>query len=558
MRGILYSHKYMFFLYGAKKKKSHIYLILNYLNVPMASDSDTDAAMAAILRGGITSGDEPIRFPSPKKPERMPVAKPEPVRSEADRVRAWRQKKRAAETRGYRARGSRILIDKPGATPRLVRANSAAKRKPGTTCRPGHTGTPASYGGLRPLRRTISASKGPESRCQKADRAYSRACNRVSKKTTPHFYRTEIFEYKCTCGCATKCPNEQVCLSKVCSKVDNPCALWQNNRAYVAYARPYGNPLEARFHELERHWKPVENDEQETMHEWQFSIANIPVCKHAYMQWWGFPRNGQTQASMHMVEAGKIFNGKKLRIAKKRDRSMFNSCKSFLTRWYNLFGQEFVDREGCVAVQPYNKFELWDGLYSDWCTAYNSPRADYTTFVNMTNNKTEFEWVFVRKRPPVDTGCPICAKLDKMHAAIKTPEDKVAYETACRAHHNDIKSWRGMYDTKKMIAAMNPNQVLSAVIDGMGQWGIWLPIYKRVMSKDSTRKMRQKITGISLHGNSTAFYRTYPWIGCGGNLTCTILWEEIRKLGAKVPPLLYLQVRSYRRLLSTPFALCET
>ena len=55
--------------------------------------------------------------------------------------------------------------------------------------------------------------------------------------------------------------------------------------------------------------------------------------------------------------------------------------------------------------------------------------------------------------------------------------------------------------------------------------------------------MRQKITGIAAHSKYSGFYRNYPWISSGANLTCTILWLSLQWLNFELPPTIYLQVR---------------
>ena len=82
----------------------------------------------------------------------------------------------------------------------------------------------------------------------------------------------------------------------------------------------------------------------------------------------------------------------------------------------------------------------------------------------------------------------------------------------------------------------------SWVIDGMGQWGIWLPIFNILQSKDKTQKMRQKITGLISHHKRTGLYRSFPWVGCGANLTCTIMWHMIQRTKFDLPPTLFIQV----------------
>ena len=195
--------------------------------------------------------------------------------------------------------------------------------------------------------------------------------------------------------------------------------------------------------------------------------------------------------------------------------------------------------------------ETWAGIYTKYCTKFKLDRADKSWFEKIMLGD-DFKWAHERERPRVDTGCKRCKELDEQERESRFSLAKKAAYKQDRAYHNKEIVWmREMYRAKQDRARTLPRSYMSWCFDGMGQWGIWLPIFTKLQGKDNIKKFRQKVTGFAVHGKHEFMYRTYHWVKCGANLTCTLIWRTLERLQWELAPTLYIQVRNPRSRVRT-------
>ena len=495
--------------------------------------------------GAYESSDQASNDDFNKRPAKK-QAREARFKTHAERMTAMREAQKAQGRRKYRKRDKPIKIDNTNGAIMTVPRRKILKLRTPAVRELRRNVTPSTLSARKTLATTHTVEKKVREQKRRRDQ---RKQEKYERATQPAIFHETIGCFNCgvtDSNSPHKCPFGGCCLQNLTRRLETPMQEWKNNKAHVTVLAPHADHKQTRFEELKQHCKRCPETGKIS---WDYTIGNLPVCARAYYQWWGFPRGGQTWTMRRIIERDGNYDAKAISRKFGRCKKKQEGVQTFLTLYYNLMGQEFVDRPEHVAVKPFEKLSLFRDLYCNWCAIVGVPVASLSTFKHVSNSKELWDWVHIRKRPPVDTGCKTCEKIDKMLDEIKTPEDRLAYQKLNKAHNRDIRQWRGMYEMKKENARMNPALALSMVIDGMGQWGIWLPIFRKMKAKDGTRKMRQKITGIAAHSKYSGFYRNYPWISSGANLTCTILWLSLQWLNFELPPTIYLQVRLFCRSL---------
>jgi len=86
---------------------------------------------------------------------------------------------------------------------------------------------------------------------------------------------------------------------------------------------------------------------------------------------------------------------------------------------------------------------------------------------------------------------------------------------------------RSVYVRKRQLAQERPDLYMSLIIDGMSQDHCVLPYCANINTKSVL--LKQKVIGAKQHGFSRTFYRTFPHVASGSNITIEVLTREIEK-----------------------------
>ena len=190
----------------------------------------------------------------------------------------------------------------------------------------------------------------------------------------------------------------------------------------------------------------------------------------------------------------------------------------------------------------------------------------YSTFCKVFKKK--LKGVKIRRKKETSSDCWRCNAIDDTMSKTKRTERAPVKEE--RKNHR--RHYRGQKETYKSIVMRtlaNLLMFLSMIFDGMDQWKTyvpWMPGASNTLpgfrwstllaNHDGKQlmlgcRLKQKVTGIYVHGLVLCFYITYAWTSGDADLNCTALqhtlWlisDKLMGAGRGFSPYWYIQVCS--------------
>ena len=213
---------------------------------------------------------------------------------------------------------------------------------------------------------------------------------------------------------------------------------------------------------------------------------------------------------------------------------------SWLDNHFKLSG-DFQPNTGEIHLDPVEKKEVYEEYVNEATLCDLQPQS-LTQFCKIW--KDCFSNVKIRKYKACTGKCAICADFTVYSREHKTRK-AMEYIRVCRMiHRADFMSDRALYNERKKLSELYPNEYLSIITDGMQQTHCELP-YSGNRYSHGANKLKQHLQGITTHFRRTRMYRTLDHISLGANAcvyTLLSALEEEYLPSGKLPRTVYIQI----------------
>ena len=252
------------------------------------------------------------------------------------------------------------------------------------------------------------------------------------------------------------------------------------------------------------------------------------------------------------------------------------ACLPQKDRWLQAFSwiKAFFALECESPPNNGNISELPAALYSKQSVFdlyHTEMRFDHPSDEHEPLNYNEFVVLWLKIFPNVKckkyqevTGkCDTCCTLYELMKVSNSYADFQKLEQFKVLHRMEVTTQKAAYYANRRLAEVQPETYMSIIIDGMQQSHSELPYFGN--QKEYPYRVVQHIEGCKQHGFGNCFYRTFPHVKHGVNLTLTCLVDQIAMRqkycldnNLKFPTHLFLQIDGGPENTAKPFlAFCQ-
>ena len=233
-------------------------------------------------------------------------------------------------------------------------------------------------------------------------------------------------------------------------------------------------------------------------------VAGVPACNKAFALVYGVSNNKLNRAKKAssttptsdcinnpvVLESGSGQWSRERRTELKGEHVI-----AYLSKCVEEFGERMPHKDELHLKLP-DRTHVWN-MYKAHCKEYERECCSLQHFCRIWD--TFMSHVKIRKHDAFSR-CSLCTSLREMKRKASTIIEKKIVDILLAHHNNFQRKERAEYYRIRELAASNPNEVLSMIIDGADQSEYGLPRFA-VASKaeDSGRKIKTKLMGALVH-----------------------------------------------------------